>query len=202
MSGINDNNFLHELFINEVKNAGGGSSGGSGGGVSSWNDLTDKPFGESATGGDTLTWDGNTDGKIGVPELGVYLVSNKPFSSNDVENGMKVTVYYKSHNAEQSYELRDYEIYINPDGFITTEGVFSVPYDNYVATDLGGIVFPSTGIYVINTGDIYVSSITIPGYTGFPAIKKLDAKYLPDIDKLATKEYVSELLGVIENGTY
>ena len=36
-------NYLKELFIDEVKgalNQGGGGSGG----VSSWNDLTDKPF--------------------------------------------------------------------------------------------------------------------------------------------------------------
>lgn len=135
-------------------------------------------FGE--VNGDTFTWDGNTDGKIGVPELGIYLISDKPFSSNDVENGMKVTIYYKQHNAEQSHELRDYEIYVNSDGFITDESVFSVPYDNYVATDLGGIVFPNAGIYALNTGDIYVSSITIPGCTDFIVTKPLDAKYLPE----------------------
>jgi hypothetical protein len=34
-----------------------------GAGVSSWNDLKDKPFGETTIIGETLYWDGNLEGR-------------------------------------------------------------------------------------------------------------------------------------------
>ena len=61
-NNINPPNNTNPAILKQMIEESGGT-----GGVTSWNDLEDKPFGDESTGGDTLTWDGNTDGLICVP---------------------------------------------------------------------------------------------------------------------------------------
>lgn len=140
------------------------------GGIS-WNDLTDKPFGESATGGDTLTWDGNTEGLESVLlPIGAELfrISDAVPTRADCENG--VTVVYNDGSTATLTNCFD----VNDLGLLST--IVSVPKDNF---NWDGVILPKAGCWAMNMGDRYVTSLTIPGYTGFPGVKRMDEKYMP-----------------------
>lgn len=157
-------------------------------GVSSWNDLTDKPFGDVPTGGDTLTWDGNTEGlpvsyANGMPYL--YKISDAKVSVDDFANGVTLR-----NNIPQ-------EGFITADEIEIAEGVASFGALFCVLTDIPeveGIPLHGAGWYHVNPEitDGLLVGITIPGYTGFPGVKKMDEKYLPET--VATKEYVEEVI--------
>lgn len=138
-------------------------------GVYSWNDLTDKPFGE--VGGDTLTWDGNTEGKD-VFETMWYHVSDCVPDASILANGVSGVLVAEGEETPVSGVAEETNgVYI-----LAGELGFVVP-DEVAAQE--GI---SPGIYLMSQQGslIYVKSLTIPGYTGFTTIKKLDAKFLPD----------------------
>ncbi len=138
----------------------------------SWNDLEDRPFGEETTtvGGDTLTWDGNTEGLLAPPELG--------------------SVYFKFSDAVPSLEE------VKKGAVITTSDGKTTNFDESQLIDLGHaygyegvLIFPTAdltvpGVYLFNTGSVYVTSLTIPGYTGFETtttvVKPIETKYLPE----------------------
>lgn len=170
------------LSVNGVKPDASGNvevSGGNGaGGVTSWNDLEDKPFGEFPS--DTLTWDGNTDGMVSFVdeyEGGTfYKVSDADLASVDFE--MSVTEHYAGGEiftyGSESLIVPDYEPYFaiaDMDGndcviFIQEAGVRGAP---------------EVGLYFRKNDDgAYVQSFAIPGVDYFTATKKIDAKYLPD----------------------
>lgn len=145
--------------------------GGGGGGGVSWNDLKDKPFYDSPTGGDTLYWDGNTDGLVSVMDM-LYKVSDALPTMDDFSNGCIVTFPSGS-----TYEVTAEQIAEMNAGLtsliIITEFCFIALEDG---ADVSGLLLPERGIYC---ADI-MTSLTIPGYTGFPNVKKLDEKYLPE----------------------
>lgn len=165
------------------------SSGGAG--VSSWNDLTDKPFGEVTTRveGDTLTWDGNKDGLVNVMGM-IYKISDNVLTADDVQNGATVTTSDGTQTSCSGSEIREW---IETYGVVAFSGVYSVPSDNFEAS---GIVFPEAGIYVMadDAAPAYVKSITIPGYTGFVSeqtvITPIDTKYLPEHLQFGTETKV------------
>lgn len=141
--------------------------------ASEWSDL-----GESATGGDTLTWDGNTDGKVVVDLDGTVLVkaSDIILTAEDFANGYTVTY----SNGLSGFESAAGVIFEEDGmGTITRNGTplgMIIPYDNYA----DGMVAES-GFYFFYYGtDPYYSGITIHGYTGFPSIKPVPEKYLPE----------------------
>lgn len=211
-------------YIDIYKAGGAGGSGGSGsGGGADWNakegeagyiankpDVATKayvdnavdaiPVGESPTGSDTLTWDGNTEGLTSVLDM-LYKVSDSIIPAEALANGFK----YKFNNgleAEESLEgLVSMGFPVTDDGFIFGGNFMVVPYDNYdlSAIEMEGITC-SKGVYFASTEGMFVSELYIPGYAGFPTFKKLDEKYLPET--IATKAYVEELIGGIENGSY
>ena len=63
---------------------------GSGSGVSSWNDLTDKPFGDLSNGSNTVTWDEIMDGKVNA-DGELFKVSDALPTENDLVNGYTIT---------------------------------------------------------------------------------------------------------------
>lgn len=62
-----------------------------GGGVSSWNDLTDKPFYEETVASNTLTWDGSIIGKEYSSALKLCKVSDVVLTAKDVTSGKIAT---------------------------------------------------------------------------------------------------------------
>ena len=59
----------------------------------SWNDLEDRPFGETTAvvGGDTLTWDGNTEGLVNVLDQ-QFKVSDVVPVLSDFANGLTIVI--------------------------------------------------------------------------------------------------------------
>lgn len=146
-----------EKFLKEY---GGGGGGGS----------ASEYF--ETVGGDTLTWDGNTEG-LAVDNLGIlYKVSELTLTAEDIVNG--VSCYFGEEITLSSSEIESdsHAMYIG--------GVVAVIYEAGVGVDLGdGCVFPEKGVYFMKEGDTYTEYLTINGYTGFPTTK-LKEEYLPN----------------------
>lgn len=145
------------------------------GGASNWADIPGKPF--TTVGGDTLTWDGNTEGRVSMAgEL--YKVSDAVPTIQDFANGATFTVsngIEETMMAVAAEEIRDFSA---TEGFplILIHDFVWIPLENNI--ELDGMVFPEKGIYVGAFGGVYVSSLTIPGYTGFPT-EKINPEVLP-----------------------
>lgn len=139
-------------------------------------------FGETTVKGDTLTWDGNTDGLVSVNELEsdqpyFYKISDAVITMADYANGVIVEIAGQSQTLPAEYIAEQ----------IATEGavavcdfVFYVPKDNTNAFDA---TFPEAGWYHVDpteSGGI-LCAVTIPGYTGFESttVKPLDEKFMP-----------------------
>ena len=168
-----------------------GGGGGSGGGAKTWDDL-----GYSPTGGDTLTWDGNTEGLEYVEILSAYKVSKMSIDESVLSGGLSYT--YLSNGVETIKEFSGDEIPSSTDGVIQIDWGHITFVPEQAILD-GVTVTP--GVYFVMAPDrtIYTTSLTIPGYTGFPSVNKVPEKYLPE-DYI--KGLITEELGVIENGTY
>lgn len=146
-------------------------AGGGGGGVTSWNDLMDRPT--ETIGVDTLTWDGNTEGLVSAVNL-FYKVSNAIVSMSDLANGYIITSgdTIATLPSELVTEMAT-GVLMLVDGYawsISEEGV---------GVDIGdGLVFTEAGVYFLRDGEAFTSSLTIPGYTGF-AKEVLKPEILP-----------------------
>lgn len=138
------------------------------------------PFGEVTKYGDTVTWDGDISGRVyaqPTSEDAVYVVkvSDAVPTAEDCAEGV---------TAVHSEGVTVSEIVFNDDGFgMVNEIVLIVPWGNY---QYGDVTFPQSGVYFLKTtGEYegYVTSFTIPGYTGFATgteINTIDPKYLPE----------------------
>lgn len=137
-----------------------------------WNNVQNKPFGEYETGGDTLTWDGNTDGCDAFQGM-CYKVSDVVPTLAEISGGGSVTINGVSDSFDAS-------LVHNEDGLVFIgEGIPAVCFlDENIANAMG----ISAGTYFMSVPSmgIEVTSFTINGYTGFPYIEKLDKRYLPD----------------------
>lgn len=148
-------------------------------------------FGEMPTGGDTMAWDGNTEG---LPVISVelegemteilYKISDAIPSASDLTNGMRFRIKREDNVVQETEMPKEGFIYFD-NGNIASEGLIVVAQANVEFEPYGdGVVIipPETGIYVINpmVFGLFLTAITIPGYTGFPSVKKIDQKYLPD----------------------
>lgn len=202
-----------ERFLKEY---GGGSGGGT---QSDWNQtdssaadfIKNKPFGDMPTGGDTLYWDGNTEGLVSTADM-FYKVSDAVPTMDDLANGAVLGI-------------SDSEIFEIPADAIMDGTVDGYPCimigEVYVALEdevnLDGLYFPQKGVYFVGADDAYISSFTIPGYTGFPVTKKMDEKYLPgavilfadaenylyatiDTSDTSKRMTTAELLNAVESG--
>lgn len=163
----------------------------------SWNDLTDKPFGE--IGGDTITWDGDTTGLQTIN--GIYFkVSDALVARADLAQGYTITIYDSDKGATETIQLSD-------DAFVAEEN--GAGYALYAADPASG-AFPivilagegtpyDSGVYFLkgNAAGLKqrVTSLTIPGFTGFPTVKKIDEKYLPNTSGGGIKTAIIKQVG-------
>lgn len=162
-----------------------------------WDTMQNKPFGEMPTGGDTLTWDGNTDGLLSV-EGNWYKVSDVVLTEEELLNGMvggehaRLTVYDSDNNilfrASSSDELEDM---FGELGFgVVADFVICAPTDNYEVPAFG-VTFPEKGIYFLDV----VRCLYVANCTSFPVSKPIDNKYLPNAAKAI-------MVWLNEDGTY
>lgn len=140
-------------------------------------------FGETVVGGDTLTWDGNTEGLL--CDGGVYYkVSDATPSIEDCANGASMVFSSRDGNREGE-ELTAESIVSLADGLVLIGEAYSVHETalNVEHEAIGGTVFTEPGTYFFATeGGDYISSLTIPGYAGFQTktVKTIDTKFLPE----------------------
>lgn len=113
-------------------------------------------------GGDTLTWDGDIDGKLIIDTpFTMYKVADNVITLNDVAHGFSVIYNGRTVEIPSDYGSND------DVAFNWNLGAFV-----YAESEYGEV-----GVY-FSEG---VSSLTIPGYTGFPAKEVIDPDYLPEI---------------------
>lgn len=139
-----------------------------------WEKIDGRPFGESTTYGDTLTWDGNTDGKAIVGDMVCHISDAVP-TIEDCANGVMATFADSSTAMGTATPIGEGLLML-----ADSEGILCVATDNL---EFNGMVFPKKGIYVIYDG-LYVSSLTINGYNGFEKteITPVPSKYLDFIE--------------------
>lgn len=170
-------------------NIGAAAEGEGGGSVQTdWNQtdetapdfLKNRPFGDVY--GDTLTWDGNTDGLVSVDITGDgsalwVCVSDTIPTMDDLSNGATFTV------GENEVTIIAQEVVAGQ--LIMASSADANPYVIIALVDNAnfegaGWTFPKAGVYTAWAETVlFPVKITIPGYTGFPITKKLDTKYLP-----------------------
>lgn len=128
---------------------------------------------------DTLTFNPSSaeelEGMVQAGE-GLYKVSDSIPTESDFANGCSL-VY-----SGEVYSFTKEELYFLEDGFIPIDVVFIVPYDNYNAD---GLIFPEAGVYFVGG---YVTSLTIPGYTGFGKNKEYRKDLIVDAKDLQIEE--------------
>ena len=118
----------------------------------------------SSGGGDTLTWDGNTEGLLCDTEIGggtlYYKVSNASVEISDIAENSSIVISADGQEFSFSPSLTE-----------LVAGVFQWQ------TDIGGVIFISNsggatvgkepGVYFPGIQIQYGASLTIPNYTGF-----------------------------------
>jgi hypothetical protein len=157
--------------------------------ISSWNDLTDKPFGEDLV--EFIEWDGTTEGKYSFEydNITVLQISDVAISSTDTLIGGSLVLDDTVH------ELTN-EIVLSLGGAIMLgEGILLVPEDNF---ELAGVLptsvfFEKKGVYVFNPDQFSPDYVKITFAKPIGEIKKIDEKYLPDT--VATK---ADIIGAME----
>lgn len=168
----------------------------------SWNDLTDKPFGE-VDGEVVVRWDGNTVGLEFIPE-GNPLIYEKAYKISDLAPSMSeiapVTLESKFTNLSTGEVKESIVVYSEDELLYFDDDCLcygKMDYTNYgtflVVTkdiELDGAV-ASAGIYVVKTGRADIYGIRYNGKT----IKTIDTKYLPE--GIAMVEDVDELINGI-----
>lgn len=117
-------------------------------------------------GGDTLVWDGNTEGLVSVEAIGACKISDAIVKMSDLSNG--ITLSFIVPNENTIYSTEELAAFEAATGIAAVEasmgGVFFVAGEA-VGVDLGGFSFPESGVYAVPVEFGY--SLTIPNYTGF-----------------------------------
>lgn len=141
-----------------------------------WERMENKPFEDLPTGGDTLTWDGNTEG-LEVCNERMYRVSDVVPSLDDLKKGITVSLMAPGGTI-RSIEVPESDVVERFDGFYSVRNVV------YVITETAAVTKGTpSGTYFMYGSNISMStiSLTIPGYTGFPMTKKIEEKFIPDL---------------------
>jgi hypothetical protein len=150
--------------------------GGGSGGASSWNELTDKPFGEEAV---QIIWKSATDVTDYVTPHSqrnvFYKITDEVFDISDLDGA-----YFIVDMGNGSTTKVDLNNVKEIEGGCSQGNAFCSIYDTIVnlgiASDGKPDTFPSTGTY-LGMSRPYDVQIVIP-----KRIKKIDDKYLPAID--------------------
>ena len=141
-----------------------------------WSELEDKPFGELSTGSDTLYWDGNREGLVRADDYEQYLISESTPTLDDFANGASNTKLQSGTESSTNLGLNT-SIYEAGDGAIVVGNSIVALKDG---ATVGDTTYPKKGTYFTWIGNsTYTTSLTIPGYNGFPSEKQLDEKWLP-----------------------
>ena len=125
---------------------------------------------QSTTGSDTLTWDGNTEGRVSAADA-FYKVSDATPTMTDFANG--ATLVFNAEGEIETISITTGDIVDGSANGIPMLGViggFMVVFEDNVNMDI--TIWPEKGIYFVNDSGICLSSLTIPGYTGFPISAK------------------------------
>lgn len=150
----------------------------------SWKDMTDRPV-VLGGAGDTVSWDGNTDGMVSIMGGLFAKVSDVVLTAEDLADGC---VFHEVDQDGNAYvygglDPGDAQNLMEDDGFLSMGcQTFVVPYAGY---NFGGIVFTEAGIWmqnpVENIGPGWTQTLTVHGFTGF-ATEKFDPAYLYQSD--------------------
>lgn len=162
-----------------------------GGGVTSWNDLTDKPFEEKIEYTDTLTWDGNFETfegyKFTIDYTSIVHVSDSVPLISDIGDNYIIEIM-DDRVGENEVAVSEFTELDN--GAIMGSGgtvyVFIIPTNDFAFDDT--ITFAKKGVYLVRTFvnddqdpcTIYCSKFSIPNYNfAVTTIKKIDEKFIP-----------------------
>lgn len=167
-------------------------------GVSSWNDLTDKPFGDAV-----VTFDGNLDGKTALPfNDGVWLVkvSDKVLSEAECIGANVVISVYGNELTATEVVTQD----LTSDFGVSCFAPFFDGFDGMpvlIVRESGAVMEQeaSSGtyfIYIENDGLVYTKS-----FDALKQVKTIAPKFLPDMTD-SINALIDAKLGVIENGSY
>lgn len=124
------------------------------------NIVSTKGIKHAAVGGDTLTWDGNTEGLLAVGHM--YKVSDVVLTDEQIKSSM-IVMGDNTMNVSDSWDVLVELGAITPE-IVHLEAVAIVRKPNATAL---GYSYPECGIYFFIYGTEYVNSLTIPGYDGF-----------------------------------
>lgn len=142
-------------------------------GVTSWNDLTDKPFYEEDNR-TIIEWNGSTEGRDSFSfDTGFvfYKVSDLMPTVEELTGG-EVTVTFNETTTEG---VLDENNLIAGDGYILVDGLgFVVTKAPFVYNDVT-VEAPSTGVYLRTAGDDYFFSLTY----GTVTVHQIDKKFIP-----------------------
>lgn len=140
-----------------------------------WEDIGNKPFGEEAVLGDTLYWDGNTEGleSFELNEITYYKVSEIVPTLAEICAGGAIT----GTDGNDPMTLEFTADHVDANELLTY--IFISPHkalQMMVVNEAG-----HTGIYFSSSEGVYICALKINGYNGFPAtvVKPLDEKYMP-----------------------
>lgn len=176
------------------------------GGVSSWNDLTDKPFYEETKVTEipaiNIEWDGNTEGRefLGDESNGFCKVSDDVFAESTIEPGW-VVEYMGRDGKTQIFNKdnvsTDLEFYHENPMFsqlhFTNYG--DEEYPVMIVTEnleVEGLTLKK-GVYFEYSVDRYVQKLYLPGSTVTETeLKTIEPKFLPE--NVATKDYIEKVI--------
>lgn len=179
-------------YVEDPVDTDNGGNVGSSGGVSSWNDLTDKPFYKDVTVvNEPLNI--NIDYDTFVPEVVVndmlYKVSDVVLTNDEIK---KTSVYVENTSGgdNETVLLADlWDDSVN-EGVVTDElciilGSGGTPYLICVRdteSSFSGISFPETGLYLASTHYFRITSITTsdPIEQRTETIKTIDPEFMPE----------------------
>ena len=149
---------------NEMVSSGGGIGGGSTGGVTSWNDLKDRPFYENA-----ITWDGSIDGRDSVTIEGMGTFYKVSDLTVDKQSLNEATLFL---NVGQKFPLIELTSYSFDGGYVYENAFLCATSTELKNEGVTVLNVPSTGIYFVHSEQYYVSKLVI-------GVVKLDTAYIP-----------------------
>lgn len=157
-----------------------------GGGASSWNDLTDKPFGLEYIGGDTLTVDFADiirqveEGTLPLVGNAFIKVSDTILKTDDFAGGCFLEILGQSYYIPPE-EIPDMIDELTPNSFAFWDGILSVGKQDVGVDFDEGLVFNEAGLYMAVLAEEGIFTLTLPNFNGFVSeqLKLIDEKYIP-----------------------
>lgn len=133
-------------------------------------------------GSDTLTWDGNTEG-LEFDGEGAYKVTDTVPSIEELSQGGLFVL-------NDGFQAPLGGVQKLTDNLYTSTGGVPIIFCLENGVEAGSVTY-NKGIYLPNSGGLYISSLTINGYTGFTQ-EKIKEEYLPTPTELFINIYEGE----------